>query len=665
VDQFSDRLGRISELSEDELKTLREELLSEFNSVDDGEYNADKVALMKELSTAFQATKAEEKNRVEQASQLAADAAEAAAIMKGDSAEEEDEESSEADEEVIDTDTAVDEEDEEAKELSSEEPAAEVDETPEAAEETVEEETAEEAEEAEADEEEAEKVEEPTPAETEAATKEDEEDEEDEDKDAVKKASEASTTEASIEESVSETPADSVAELATEEIITESSEEPVTASNTPKDLEAPEDRRPQVSEAPSVAITASAEMSGVSVGSTLPNLRSVAQLLINRKNAMGNTTGGDNEKASVAKFSTAFPESRTLDPMDVHANRDKVEAVVASAMKAYATEGIVAAGGLVAPITNRYELFGFSETTARPVKDSLLVFAADRGGIRYITPPTLKDGIGATSLWTLEDDVAAATPGEPNPVKPSLRFVAGEEVTAYTDAIPLIMTFGNIISRTYPELVERQIELAKVWHARYSEVRLLTRIGSLSTSVSADSQLGAARDIFVQVEQGAAAYRSRHRLDPTAPLRVIFPEWFKNALRSDLTKQLPGDGQDVTFNLADADINRWFASRNITVTWHLDGEEGQIFGDQTPGAALEAFPENVIWYLFAEGTFLFLDGGELDLGLVRDSTLNGTNDYKMFMETFEGVAKIGIESLRITSKLAIIGASSGTVDLTA
>lgn len=664
MDQFSDRLGRISELSEDELKTLREELLSEFNTVDDGEYNADKVALMKELSTAFQATKLEEKNRVEQASQLAADAAEAAAIMKGDSADEEDEESSEADEEVIDTDTAVDEDEEEKKELSSEEPAAEVDETPEAAEEAVEEEAAEEAEETEADEEEAEKVEEPTSAETEAATKEDDEDEEDEDKDAVKKASEASTTEAAVETSISETPADAVAELATEEIITESSEEPVTASNTPKDLEAPEDRRPQASEAPSVAITASAEMSGVSVGSKLPNVRAVAQLLINRKEAMGNTTGGDNEKASVAKFSTAFPEDRTLDPMDIHSNRGKVEAVVASAMKDYAEKGLIAAGGLVAPVTNRYELFGFSETTARPVKDALLVFAADRGGIRYITPPVLKDAIGATSLWTLADDVAAATPGEPNPVKPSLRFTAGQEVTVYTDAIPLIMTFGNIISRTYPELVERQIELAKVWHARYSEVRLITRIGALSTPVSAPSQLGAARDIFVQVEQAAAGYRSRYRLDPTAPLRVIFPEWFKNALRSDLTKQLPGDGQDVTFNLADSDITRWFASRNITVTWHLDGEEGQIFEDQAPGDLLD-FPDELIWYMFAEGTFLFLDGGELDLGLVRDSTLNGTNDYKLFMETFEGVAKIGIESLRITSELAIIGASSGTVDLTA
>jgi hypothetical protein len=294
----------------------------------------------------------------------------------------------------------------------------------------------------------------------------------------------------------------------------------------------------------------------------------------------------------------------------------------------------------------------------------LLVFNADRGGIRYITPPILDDvKEGAVSLWTIEDDENAATEGEPNPVKPCLRVTAGSEVNVYIEAIPLCLTFGNLVSRTYPELVERHTELAMVWHARYAETRLLTRIGALSTSVSAPSELGAARDIFNQVDQAAAAYRSRHRLDEKAPLRVIFPSWFKNALRVDLTKQLPGDGQDVTFNLADADINRWFASRNINVTWHIDGEEGQIFGAQTAGNLL-SFPEQVIWYLFAEGTFLFLDGGELDLGLVRDSTLNGTNDYKIFLETFEGVAKVGIEALRVTSELALIGASSGTVDLT-
>jgi len=634
VDQFNDRLDRISELSEDELSSLREELLSEFNNVDDGDYTADKVETMKSLSSTFKAVKEEQARRVTEASTLANEAAEAAASMKDVDEATEDAAEEEASE-LTSEEPTVEEEDEEEEEAVAENAVAE----PEAEAETEAEPT----------------VEEPE-AETEAAVEPAaEEEEEEEDDEEAKKASEASV------EDVSATPTNEVAELATEEIKTESSEEPVTASNTPA---TPEDRRPSAKEAaPVYTITAGADVPNLPMGSKLPNLRAVAQALVERKKAWGNIGGnGDGEKSTVAKFTTSYPEDRILSETDLRGNRSKVEAVVASAMARDETGALIAAGGLAAPVNMRYELFGFSESTDRPVRDSLLVFNADRGGIRYITPPVIADVEGSVSLWTIEDDEAAATEGAPNPVKPCLRVTAGSEVNVYIEAIPLCLTFGNLVSRTYPELVERHTELAMVWHARYAETRLLTRIGALSTQVTAPKQLGLARDIFVQVDQAAAAYRSRHRLDAKSPLRVIFPEWFKNALRADLTKQLPGDGQDVTFNLADGDINRWFASRNINVTWHIDGETGQIFGEQTAGALLE-FPDDVIWYLFAEGTFLFLDGGELDLGLVRDSTLNGTNDYKIFLETFEGVAKVGIEALRITTPVAIVGSTSGTVDL--
>jgi hypothetical protein len=84
-------------------------------------------------------------------------------------------------------------------------------------------------------------------------------------------------------------------------------------------------------------------------------------------------------------------------------------------------------------------------------------------------------------------------------------------------------------------------------------------------------------------------------------------------------------------------------------------------GAQGAGGAVE-FPDTVTWYLFAEGTFLFLDGGTLDLGIIRDSTLVGTNDYKMFVETFEGVAKVGVESLKVVSTIAINGAAAALRD---
>lgn len=77
---------------------------------------------------------------------------------------------------------------------------------------------------------------------------------------------------------------------------------------------------------------------------------------------------------------------------------------------------------------------------------------------------------------------------------------------------------------------------------------------------------------------------------------------------------------------------------------------------------MNEFTDTFIWYLFAEGTFLFLDGGTLDLGIIRDSTLVGTNDYKMFVETFEGVAKVGVESLKVTSTISVNGAAAALRD---
>lgn len=44
----------------------------------------------------------------------------------------------------------------------------------------------------------------------------------------------------------------------------------------------------------------------------------------------------------------------------------------------------------------------------------------------------------------------------------------------------------------------------------------------------------------------------------------------------------------------------------------------------------------------SDSTFIHLDGGTLDLGVVRDSTLNATNDFQVFGEVFEGSGYLGV-----------------------
>ncbi len=81
------------------------------------------------------------------------------------------------------------------------------------------------------------------------------------------------------------------------------------------------------------------------------------------------------------------------------------------------------------------------------------------------------------------------------------------------------------------------------------------------------------------------------------------------------------------------------------------------FGSQGDGPLL-GWPSVCRTLLYPEGSWLFLDGGTLDLGIVRDSTLNATNDYQVFAETFEAAALIGVESLALTMDLCPSGEAS-------
>ena len=430
----------------------------------------------------------------------------------------------------------------------------------------------------------------------------------------------------------------------------ETMEAPVTAAADNADnlnIEVPADRRPtsRTTEA-AVAITAGADIPGYTAGSSISSMAEVAEAMAKRLHGLRRVNGGDGEQHIVASISTQFPEARTLT-QDAQANWDKVQAVVGP-------EALVASGGHQAPFEVKYDIFGLG-SAVRPVRDSLPRFQADRGGIRYITPPVLSSYASAVGVWTAAND-SAETPSPAS--KLSLTVAAAAETTVSTDAVTLQLQFGNLLSRAYPELIARHNELGLIQHAREAEGNLMAKIGAASTAVTSTSVIGMGRDFLVQLGRAAAAYRARHRLDADAPLRAIIPAWVKDAMAADLTLAAPGDS---TLN-AYAEIDAYIASRGIIATYALDTAAGaSAFGAQGSGAMNE-FPDTFIWYLFAEGSFLFLDGGTLDLGVIRDSTLVGTNDYKMFVETFENVALVGVESLQVTSTINVNGVAAALRD---
>jgi hypothetical protein len=659
VDRIKEMLDTLTELNEDQLAELQSAIVGEFETVEKEDPTPQTVDAMTSLADMLDTVRNEAKRREAQVEELAARAAEAAMRVKGEAEDapkaegeaepmEEDKEAEKAPavpameeekpadkEPMAEASTAV----EKGSELSTDDTTAEtvVEATP-ATEVAVEAAPATEVAAPEV------KAEESAPAEFAA---------EEAKVEAVAEEAPAviaAADEAPVAEAVAEVAPEAEASTTTtetaQEIEQKEQEAPVTAavsSEETSNIEVPADRRPvaQVSAA-AVAITAGADIPGYSAGSEVKDMTEVAGLMAKRLHGFRNVNGGNGEQHIVASFSTSFPEERTLTN-DAESNWAKIQAVTSP-------EALVASGGHAAPFEVKYDIFGIG-TTARPVRDCLPKFQANRGGIRFVTPPVLSSYANAVGVWTNAVDTNPGTD-----TKLSLTVAAAAETTVATDAVTLQMQFGNLATRAYPELIARHNELGLIQHAREAEQNIMSKIGAASTAITSTSLIGFGRDFLVQLGRAAAAYRSRHRLETDAPLRAIIPGWVKDAMVADLTIAMPGDN---TLN-AYAEIDGYAASRGVNLCTSLDAT---VFGSQSAAAMLE-FPDSFAWYLFAEGSFLFLDGGTLDLGIVRDSTLVGTNDYKMFVETFEGVAFVGVESLQITSTINVNGVAAALRDTT-
>jgi hypothetical protein len=675
VDQIKSQVDNLSELSDEQVAELQQAIVSEFESVEGQDPTPESVDAMTALADMLDTVRGEGVRREAAAEELASRAAEAAMRVRGEG-----EENAGEEEEMVPTEGEMPVMEEDVVPMPVDEVAPLEEEAPVVPAED------DKPEEAMGDMPVVEEDKEEIPAVTTP---------EEEDKGKHTGAYAADSTEASattdentefsteIQDEVvvateSEQPTEAVTasteaveEFSAEEISTpiaqaeQEEQAPVTAAADETPV-VPADRQPviEVSESyAKVAITAGADIPGYTAGSTIDSVSDVAVAMEKRIHSLRRVNGGDGEQHIVASFTTSYPEDRTLTTDD-ESNQLKINAVAGP-------EALVASGGHAAPFEVKYDIFGLGSTTDRPVRDALPKFQADRGGIRFVTPPSLitySSGTvynydSAVGVWTAAND-SAETPSPAT--KASLTVAAAAENTVSTDAVTLQLQFGNLMTRAYPELIARHNELALVQHAREAELNLISKISAGSTAVNAHvatteaaNLIGFARDFLVQVRKASVAYRSRHRIDAGTRLKAIVPAWIYDAMAADLALNMPGDGN---LGAGRGEIDGYLSGSNVDMVASLDLNS---FGAQQGSAArLAEFPDSITWYLFAEGTFLFLDGGTLDLGIIRDSSLVGTNDYKMFIETFENVAKVGVESLAITSAISINGVAAALRDTT-
>jgi hypothetical protein len=404
-------------------------------------------------------------------------------------------------------------------------------------------------------------------------------------------------------------------------------------------------------------LVAAGGLYGVAEGTVLTDRRTLATAMAETLKRMHREAPAKG-RVIVASAETQYPENRQLSE-NAEDNFWKMEGVAG-------VQALVATGGICLPVNVDYAVPTWA-TADRPLRDSLPAYQATRGGLRYVKPPDIAEWAAASTVWSAATDAA---PGVET--KPIVSITCGSEELSYVNAIPTRIGYGNMQSRFAPEQVASNVDLAIAAAARTAENELLTLIAAASVKEVACGEkelLGSTRELLTAIGQVASQQRQLHRLPDSLMITAVLPRWVREEIRIDLAREQAHAQSDQWNSLAvtDAQIEALFTSRGVRPVFHLDGQtEGgvsQLFVAPAAKGAIKKYPTKVTFYMYPEGTMQFLDAGRLDLGVVRDSTLDATNDAEIFVETFEGIAPRGYASasLQLVCELAATGVSAATI----
>jgi len=408
---------------------------------------------------------------------------------------------------------------------------------------------------------------------------------------------------------------------------------------------------------PRAALVAAGNVGGVGSGHVFEDRYELGKTICNVLRGLSKRQSHGNVLVASANFIDLYPADRRLD--DNFANNGRKIDEVGS------RQALVASGGICLPVNVDWSLPTWA-TPERPFKAGLAQFATDHGGLTFRNPPTVAALAASNGIWTEATDF---DPGAA--VKPVQTIACETPTTVYVAAITNRLQFGNLMNQFDPDTITANTDLSVSAHARVAETNLLTLLQAACTlNITSAAVLGASRDWFSTIDKVVANYRYVNRLSPKQFVTIVLPEWVKSLIRADRVLEAAHDdaGADV-FGVSDAWIDAQLLVRSIKAIWTLDAlpvagdasYPSQQFAGFVAANPVPAFPAKLVWNCYVEGSVQFLDGGLLNLGVVRDATLDATNDYETFMETFEGLAYRGFGggAMQIVSTLTPNGESSG------
>jgi hypothetical protein len=379
----------------------------------------------------------------------------------------------------------------------------------------------------------------------------------------------------------------------------------------------PETPKPE----PEVVITAAADVPGYSGGASISKM-DIAKAMHSKARTLSNGSG------YVPVASINLPIEHKVGA-DMSYNMDVITQATDPAS--------LTASGWCAPSQNLYSLFSVD---AGDGLIDLPTVQVTRGGLNV--PGFFDLGQASDALWTWTEDSA-----DEEETKQCLQIPCPDFTDYRLVAEGLCITNGNLTDRAFPELTTRFVELAVNAHLHRLSAAIINDIvgGAVGVTMSAvDSS--AAGSILHAVDVQVADYRSQYRMSVGSVLEAVFPLWTKELIRADLAMRT---GVSLT-NVSDSDIDAHFAVRKVRAQFVHDYQPLYSVAPKT------AFPTSIEFLLYPAGGYLRGDGGTIDLGVVRDSVLNATNDYTAaWTEQLYLVAQLGPAAREVTVNYGVDG----------
>ena len=394
----------------------------------------------------------------------------------------------------------------------------------------------------------------------------------------------------------------------------------------------------QLQESSGAALVAAAGLQEIRAGQVLTP-ESLAHAMSMTAKRGGHPTKHDRgieERILMARADFEFPEERRLTGNYLEDTK-KIKAAIPNTVSwgDMGGQALTASGGLCAPLTPIYSMPNFA-SLAEPVWDSLPIFQADRGGVNVPAATYIGDIETAISSISEADDALGGTFA----TKSCQALVCPEYTEVAVQILAHCREYGNLNAMAWPEKIQHENELTMAALARTTEGFMLDRIKTLSinvTQAAIGAQYNAYASLVHAIVKASAGIRYRLRMDRNARFRVLLPAWILDLLVADVSA-----AQVDRFQAQDelaAHLNRY----RVTASYYLDAVTGgtsQAFAAETADG-LDEFPDDVQYAIFPEGQFIGVDSGSLELGIVRDSTLNSTNDFQIFGERFRNLAMLG------------------------